>query len=165
MARLVAPPSPASPWHGPQTDAERWRTMLRPQVLGLIASSTRKLSWNGRLLSLLLEELYVDDLFTALVGPAQRLPRARYAQAVALAIALRHSWRPDDLLGVATRLGINLKPEAPKSLRPKSRFRNKGHGGALKQGGAKKKQQRLSPPASGERPDYRVASAIRMGRL
>jgi hypothetical protein len=152
MARLVAPPSPASPWRGPETDAERWRTVLRPQVLGRIASSTRKLSWNSCLLRLLLEELYVDDLFTALVGPPQRLPTARYAQAVALAIALRHSWRPDDLLGVATRLGINLKPEAPRSLRPKSRFRNKGHGGALKQGAGKRRQQRLSASGSGKHP-------------
>ena len=56
-----APPAPEFTWHGPRTEAERWRSVSRPQVLRLIAGSTRRLSWTGRLLTLLLEELYVEN--------------------------------------------------------------------------------------------------------
>ena len=166
MARLVAPPAPGSAWHGPRTEAERWRSVLRPQVLRLIAGSTRRLSWTGRLLTLLLEELYVDDLFTELLGPPQRLPAARYAQAVALAIALRHSWRPDDLLDVATRLGINLEPKAPRHLRAKARPHNRGHAGTPKQPVGRKKRRHQRRSASGPRktPGQPVAPVIKMVR-
>ncbi len=166
MARFVAPLAPESAWHGPRTEAERWRAVLRPEVLRLIAGSTKRLSWNGRLLAVLLEELYVDDLFTELIGPPQRLPTARYAQAVALAIALRHSWRPDDLLDVATRLGINFKPGAPGRLRTKSPAGKNGHGRALKQAAGRKKgrHQRLSASGPRKRPGHPVAPVIKMVR-
>jgi hypothetical protein len=38
----------------------------------------------------------------------------QYPQAVAVAIALRHSWRPDDLARLATRLRIVLTPSTPE---------------------------------------------------
>jgi hypothetical protein len=46
---------------------------------------------------LLLDELYVGEEFDALVGRPERLSVKRYAEAIAVAIALRHSWRSDDL--------------------------------------------------------------------
>jgi hypothetical protein len=51
--------------------------------------------------------LYADELFIALVGDPKTIPPRRYAHAVAVAIALRHSWRPDDLDAVADRLGVS----------------------------------------------------------
>lgn len=74
----------------------------------LIVRGTEKLAWNRPLLALLLEELHVDDLFFELVGPPRRLPMNRYAQTLAVAVALRHSWRRDDLFDIARRLGIRL---------------------------------------------------------
>jgi hypothetical protein len=55
------------------------------------------LKWSRSLLLLLLEELYVGDEFDALVGRPEQLSVAQYPEAIAVAIALRHSWRLDDL--------------------------------------------------------------------
>ena len=52
-----------------------------------------------------IEEFYVEDEFRALLGDPKVLPRRRYPQAIALALALRHSWRPDDLACILSRLG------------------------------------------------------------
>ena len=85
----------------------------------LIAHGTKNLTWNRRLLGLLLEELHVDDLFFDLVGP-RGLPTKRYPQAVAIAVALRHSWRPDDLFGIARKVGIRLRERDLKRAAPES---------------------------------------------
>ena len=71
----------------------------------MIAWRTKKLSWTPALLALLLDELYIDDLFTEVVGDPEAIPPRDYARAVAVAIVLRHSWRPDDLEAVVDRLG------------------------------------------------------------
>ena len=76
----------------------------RIQALRLIARQLRSLSWSPALLALLLDELYVDDLFEDVVGNPDTIPVNGYAHAVAVAIALRHSWRPDDLAAAARRL-------------------------------------------------------------
>lgn len=60
-------------------------------------------------MDVLIEELYVEEDFNALLGDPKRLPRRRYPQAILLALALRHSWRPDDLACVLRRLGIPTK--------------------------------------------------------
>jgi hypothetical protein len=60
----------------------------------------------------LIEELYVAEDFNALLGDPKRLPRRCYPQAVLLALALRHSWRPDDLACILRRLGIRTKLES-----------------------------------------------------
>jgi hypothetical protein len=78
----------------------------------LIAARTCTLSWSPTLLALVLEELGTDDLFAELVGSARTIPRRRYAQALAVATALRHSWQPESLAWVAKRLGIVLTPAA-----------------------------------------------------
>jgi hypothetical protein len=57
---------------------------------------------------LLLQELWVDEDIVPFLGCPRDLPLDRFPQAVALAIALRHSWRDDDLARIAGRLGVTL---------------------------------------------------------
>jgi hypothetical protein len=91
---------------------DRWRSDVRPRAVRLIAARTRTLSWSPTLLALVLEELGTDDLFAELVGSARTIPRRRYAHALAVAIALRHSWQPESLAWIAKRLRIALTPAA-----------------------------------------------------
>ena len=86
--------------------AARSQNDPRVEALRRIACQMKTLSWTPALFALLLDELYADDLFTELVGDPHAIPQRRYAHAVAVAIALRHSWRPDDLQAVAGRLGV-----------------------------------------------------------
>jgi RadC-like JAB domain len=62
----------------------------------------------GTVIATLLGELNVDDTFTELVGRPQELPTRRYPEAIAVALALRHSWRRDDLVKFAKRFGVKL---------------------------------------------------------
>ena len=90
----------------------------RIQALRLIARQLKTLTWSPELLALLLDELYVDDLFTEVVGSPDTIPPQESASAVAIAIALRHSWRPDDLAAVARQLGAVMgarEERAPQS--------------------------------------------------
>ena len=73
-----------------------------------ISQGTATARWSSRLLCVLLEELYVDEEITDFVGDPRRLPVARYPQALIVALALRHSWRPDDFQRLLKRLGIRL---------------------------------------------------------
>jgi hypothetical protein len=70
-----------------------------------VARSTR-LRWTPRLLRLLLEELVGGDELRALIGDLHDLPRRRYPQAVAVALALRYSYREDLLRAFLRRLRI-----------------------------------------------------------
>jgi hypothetical protein len=89
-------------------DAERWRDELRPGAMRLFAARTAKLPWSRGLLNALVEELYPDDLFTELVGNLDRVPRRQWPHVLAIAVALRHSWRRDGLARIARRLHISL---------------------------------------------------------
>ncbi len=91
-----------------QLDAERWRTERRPRVLRLFAARARKLTWSRALLKLVVEELYPDDLFAELVGRLDRIPRRQWPSVIAIAVALRHSWRRDGLTRIARRLRVSL---------------------------------------------------------
>ena len=56
-----------------------------------------------------LEELYVDDHFEELLGRAPGdLRPGQYAQAIAVALILRHSWHPDDLACMLKRLKLRV---------------------------------------------------------
>jgi hypothetical protein len=58
-------------------------------------------------LELLIEELYVDESLDDLLGEhPHALPTSRYAEAIAAALILRHSWRADDLTWILERLGL-----------------------------------------------------------
>ena len=91
-----------------QLDAERWREELRPGAMRLFAARTAKLRWSRALVKALVEELYPDDLFTQLVGDLDRVPSRRWPHVIAIAVALRNSWRRDGLARIARRLRISL---------------------------------------------------------
>ncbi len=106
-----------------QLDAERWRAELRPHAMRLFAARTAKLTWSRALLKLVVAELFPDDLFTELVGNLDRVPRRHWPHVIAIAVALRHSWRRDGLSRVAKRLRISVgtNPSHERSPRPHAR--------------------------------------------
>ena len=89
-------------------DAERWRAELRPRAMRAFAARTAKLTWSRALLKLVVGELYPDDLFTELIGNPDRVPRRQWPHVIAIAVALRHSWRRDGLTRIAKRLRVSL---------------------------------------------------------
>src|ERR1700694_2045319 len=114
-----------------QLDAERWRAELRPHAMRLFAARTAKLTWSRALVKLVVAELFPDDLFTELVGNLDRVPRQQWPHVIAIAVALRHSWRRDGLSPIARQLRVSLAttppPERshPRHTRP-SRLRFSG---------------------------------------
>src|SRR4029077_17806658 len=99
-----------------QLDAERWREELRPRALRLFTASTAKLRWSRALLKLVVRELHPDDLFSELIGNLDRLPPRRWPQGVALAVALRHSWRQNGLAQIVKSLHV-ARRSADDSIR------------------------------------------------
>ncbi len=95
-------------WSQHRADLESWRRTLRPCFLDLFAKGASTLRWSQALLTLLLDELHADECFFELVGDVRHLTVRQFPHAIAVAIALRHSWRPDDLTHVARRLGITF---------------------------------------------------------
>ena len=91
-----------------QLDAEHWRDNLRPRAMRLFTARTRTLTWSRALVKLIVEELFLDDLFTELVGPLDRVPSRQWPHVLAIAIALRRSWRRDGLAHVARSLRVSL---------------------------------------------------------
>jgi hypothetical protein len=91
-----------------ELDAARWREQLRPAAMRLFAARTAKLRWSRALVKLLIEELHPDDLFTELVGEIDHVPPRRWPQVVAVAVALRHSWRREGLTAIARQLHVSL---------------------------------------------------------
>jgi len=75
------------------------------------------------LLKIVLAELYPDDLFTALVGNVDRLPRHRWPEALAIAVALRHSGRADSLARMARRLSATPDARHPSRSHTATRQR------------------------------------------
>jgi hypothetical protein len=96
-------------------DADRWRDELRPRAIRLFAARARTLTWSRALVKLIVEELFPDPLFTELVGQLDRVPPRRWPHVLAVAVALRHSWRRDGLSRVARRLRVAVPA---KDLRP-----------------------------------------------
>jgi hypothetical protein len=103
-----------------QLDAERWRAERRPRAMRSFAAVTAKLTWSRTLVKLVVEELYPDDLFTDLIGNLDRIPRRQWPSSVAVAIALRHSWRRDGLARIAKRLHISLRSGDTRTTSPRS---------------------------------------------
>jgi hypothetical protein len=60
--------------------------------------------WSRTLIRLLLNELVVGDDVSLLVGRLDDLPARRFPQALAVALALRYSWREDHLRNMMRRL-------------------------------------------------------------
>lgn len=96
-----------------QLDTERWRAELRPRAMRSFAACTAKLTWSRAPLKLVVNELYPDDLFTELIGNLDRVPRRQWPHVIAIAVALRHSWRRDGLVRIAKRLQLSLRFGTP----------------------------------------------------
>lgn len=77
----------------------------RRRAVAALAKRAQGRRWNRALFLALLEELWVTDEFEAIMGPVQQIPNRRYAEAVVVAIALRHSWRRDDFQEIRTVIG------------------------------------------------------------
>jgi ParB/RepB/Spo0J family partition protein len=90
--------------------AERWQNELRPRALKLIAARTTKLRWTPVLLGLMLDQIASGDQLRELLPPLDKLPPARYPQAAVLSLAVRASWRRENLFQLLKTLGIRLKP-------------------------------------------------------
>jgi hypothetical protein len=102
-----------------QQDAERWREELRPRAMRLFAARTTKLTWSRALLKSVVEELFPDDLFSELVGNLDRMPSRQWPHVIAIAVALRHSWRRNGLARIARRLRVSLAtPHRVSSRKP-----------------------------------------------
>ena len=84
----------------------RWRRETRVKALRALAERARGLSWSPVILEALLAELHVDDQVVALVGEPRSLSVRAYPQVIAVALALRHSWRHDDLSALIRRLRL-----------------------------------------------------------
>jgi hypothetical protein len=69
-----------------------------------LVRQTRGSRWTPRLLAILIDELSVGDDFVALLGHPRELSVEQYPQAIAVAMALRHSWRQDDFRRFTRRL-------------------------------------------------------------
>ena len=104
-----------------QHDTQRWREEVRPRVMRLFAARTATLTWSRALLKLVVEELYPDDLFAKLIDNLDHVPRRKWPHVVAVAVALRHSWRRDGLRRIARHLHISLRPERAVTSAPRSR--------------------------------------------
>jgi hypothetical protein len=117
-ARTTLREKPRAPRRHPMSSkgVGRWPE-ARLCALQVIGEDLAGLTWSPRLLRVLLDELHVDDVYDDIVGPPDRTPRDRYAEAVTVALILRHSWRLDDLARCLKRLGLptlsNLSKNRP----------------------------------------------------
>ena len=91
------------------TATRRWRRDTRPKSIRAAVSATKGIRWTRPLIEAVLEELYVDDHFEELLGRAPGdLRPGQYAQAITVALILRHSWHPDDLACMLKRLKLRV---------------------------------------------------------
>jgi ParB/RepB/Spo0J family partition protein len=91
--------------------AERWQNELRPRALKLIAARTTKLRWTPVLLNLVLDQIASGDQLRELIPQLDELPSARYPQAAVLSLAVRASWRRENLFQLLKTLDIRLSPK------------------------------------------------------
>jgi len=62
-------------------------------------------TWTPGLLTLLLEELHAEEIVRDMIGTnLATVPSRHYPQIVAVVLAFRHSWRPDDCRTTLRRL-------------------------------------------------------------
>ena len=108
-----------------QHEADRWRHELRPRAIRTFAGRAATLTWSRALVKLVVEEMFPDELFTELVGNLDRVSRRQWPRVLAVAVALRHSWRRDGLARVARALHVSLTDDrsSTSDIRPsRARF-------------------------------------------
>jgi hypothetical protein len=96
-------------------DAARWVSTGRLRALRALAERTADLRWSPALVLELLDELPTDDAFDELVEDLRQRPPVNFAQVLLLALAARHSWRPDALSRLLRRLGLRACRPHPTS--------------------------------------------------
>jgi hypothetical protein len=106
---------------------DRWHQHGRLRALRRLAERTRYLPWSAALLGVLLEELHVDDVFEDVVGVITRLRVRHYPYAVVMALAIRHSWRPDDLARIVRHLGLSRAGATCQASRSPTDSPNRRH--------------------------------------
>jgi hypothetical protein len=74
----------------------------------LLAVRTTKLRWTPVLLDLVLDQIASGDQLRELLPPLDKLPPARYPQAAVLSLAVRASWRRENLFHLLKTLDIPL---------------------------------------------------------
>jgi hypothetical protein len=87
----------------------RWRRERRHASLRLFSRRAATLRWSPALLKLLLEELWANEELFSIVGRCRRIRPGDYPHVLAVALAIRHSWRQDDLKRIANSLHIATK--------------------------------------------------------
>ena len=86
------------------------RTLVYPVSLADLADSAASIRWSLGLIELLCEELDITDAVEEALGTRIGTRKApQYPRAVALAVILRHSWRPEDLEEIVSRLGLTVR--------------------------------------------------------
>jgi hypothetical protein len=80
-----------------------WLQLRREPAIAAVKKAALGARWSARLLRVLLEELHVDHEVAQVMGDLPLTP-ARSAQAVVVALAIRHSWRVDDFRRLLRRL-------------------------------------------------------------
>ena len=104
-------------WTPERVQVDDWRRHGRLDDLRTLAEDASGFVLSRGLLHALLEELHVSDDFDTLVGSVARMPAREYPRLLAIALLLRHSWCPRDLMRTATRLGLprsaSLSPDTP----------------------------------------------------
>ena len=93
--------------HG--VDATEWRDG-RLDAMRALSSRVTTLRWSPTLFRMLIEELFIEEDFARVCGSPRKLPLRRYPQGVLIALALRHSWREDDLKRFMQRIGVHASP-------------------------------------------------------
>src|SRR5688572_133217 len=86
-----------------------WRVNGRREALAGAVAQTASLDWSPRLFRLLLEELYVEEEVEELFGPANKIAITAFPQVIAVALALRYSWRRDTLRDFLARLDLKSR--------------------------------------------------------
>ena len=108
-ARDSRPHIERSASHPADSATRRWRRNSRPRSVRAAVYATKGFRWTRPLIEAVLEELYVDDHFEELLGRAPGdLRPGQYAQSVAVALILRHSWHPNDLACMLKRLKLRV---------------------------------------------------------
>ena len=91
-------------------------------MLRKATTATTGLDWSPALLATLLDELGENDGLQCLLRAGQtHLDVVAYPQAIALALVLRHSWRPDDLHSMLESLGLIEGSNIARSLGARER--------------------------------------------
>ena len=100
-----------------------WFEGARSHLLKELASAASSVRVDRNLILALLEELGADDAFIELLGEPAKISKSKYGQALAVALLLRHSWRPDDLEQCAEKLRLVRHFRAPAESRTQRRPR------------------------------------------